>query len=115
MLSGKQDLLCAHQREVESKACIGRQTKSYGNRVNGKLSCAQVREYLEKSYEETEGANTVKLAVKALMEVVEAGSKNLEIAVMEKDTGENSTCLCQCLGRDRNRVGSVHLHWIHGY
>ena len=48
---------------------------------------AQVREYLEKSYEETTGTDTVKLAVKALMEVVEAGSKNLEIAVMEKDTG----------------------------
>ena len=48
---------------------------------------AQVREYLEKSYEETEGSGTVKLAIKALMEVVEAGSKNLEIAVMEKGTG----------------------------
>ena len=47
----------------------------------------QVREYLEKSYEETEGSGTVKLAIKALMEVVEAGSKNLEIAVMEKGTG----------------------------
>lgn len=46
-----------------------------------------VREYLEKNYAETEGSDTVKLAVKALMEVVEAGSKNLEIAVMEKDTG----------------------------
>ena len=48
----------------------------------------QVREYLEKNYAETAGTDTVKLAVKALMEVVEAGSKNLEIAVMEKDTGE---------------------------
>ncbi|CAK0783999.1 phenylacrylic acid decarboxylase [Coccomyxa viridis] len=46
-----------------------------------------VREYLEKSYEETEGSGTVKLAIKALMEVVEAGSKNLEIAVMAKGTG----------------------------
>ncbi len=48
---------------------------------------AQVREYLEKNYAETAGTDTVKLAVKALMEVVEAGSKNLEIAVMEEDTG----------------------------
>ena len=64
---------------------------------NGISGHAQVREYLEKSYEETEGTNTVKLAVKALMEVVEAGSKNLEIAVMEKDTGEKlvrSHALC---------------------
>jgi len=50
----------------------------------------QVREYLEKNYKETAGTDTVKLAVKSLMEVVEAGSKNLEIAVMEKDTGEGS-------------------------
>ena len=49
-----------------------------------------MREYLEKSYEETEGSSTVKLAIKALMEVVEAGSKNLEIAVMEKGTGTGS-------------------------
>ena len=58
----------------------------------------QVREYLEKSYEETEGANTVKLAVKALMEVVEAGSKNLEIAVMEKETGETIVPTCTMPG-----------------
>ena len=48
---------------------------------------AQVREYLEKNYKETAGGETVALAVRALMEVVEAGSKNLEVAVMEKDTG----------------------------
>ena len=48
---------------------------------------AQVREYLEKNYKETSGGETVALAVRALMEVVEAGSKNLELAVMEKDTG----------------------------
>ena len=54
---------------------------------------------MEKNYAETEGSDTVKLAVKALMEVVEAGSKNLEIAVREKDTGEgpcmaHTTDLC---------------------
>uniref|UniRef100_A0A061R933 Proteasome subunit alpha type n=1 Tax=Tetraselmis sp. GSL018 TaxID=582737 RepID=A0A061R933_9CHLO len=43
-----------------------------------------VREYLEKNYKETSGRETVKLAIKALLETVEASSKNIEIAVMEK-------------------------------
>jgi len=43
-----------------------------------------VREFLEKNYEETSGDDTVKLAVRALLEVVESGSKNIEIAVMRK-------------------------------
>jgi len=46
-----------------------------------------VREFLEKHYVETSGRDTVKLTVKALMETVEAGSKSLEVAVMEKGTG----------------------------
>lgn len=46
-----------------------------------------MREYLEKNWVETEGKETMKLALKALMETVEAGSKNLEVAVMEKDSG----------------------------
>ncbi|GAX73371.1 hypothetical protein CEUSTIGMA_g824.t1 [Chlamydomonas eustigma] len=46
-----------------------------------------VREFLEKHYAETSGRDTVKLAVKALMETVEAGSKSLEVAVMEKGSG----------------------------
>jgi 20S proteasome subunit alpha 4 len=46
-----------------------------------------VREFLEKHYAETSGRDTVKLAVKAMMETVEAGSKSLEIAVMENGTG----------------------------
>ncbi len=71
---------------------------------NGISGHAQVREYFEKSYEETEGTNTVKLAVKALMEVVEAGSKNLEIAAMEKDTGEKLILVCTIFGmRPRQR------------
>jgi 20S proteasome subunit alpha 4 len=36
---------------------------------------------------ETSGADTIKLVIKALMETVEAGSKSIEVAVMEKDTG----------------------------
>eukprot|EP00271_Cylindrocystis_brebissonii_P012073 TRINITY_DN30156_c0_g1_i1.p1 TRINITY_DN30156_c0_g1~~TRINITY_DN30156_c0_g1_i1.p1 ORF type:complete len:252 (-),score=56.68 TRINITY_DN30156_c0_g1_i1:469-1224(-) len=46
-----------------------------------------VREYLEKNYTETSGIDTVKLTVKALLEVVESGGKNIEIAVMTKDKG----------------------------
>ncbi|KAL3160214.1 phenylacrylic acid decarboxylase [Trebouxia sp. C0010 RCD-2024] len=42
-----------------------------------------VREYLEKHYEEKSGMEAVKLAIKALTETVEAGSKNIEVAVME--------------------------------
>uniref|UniRef100_A0A6T7X005 Proteasome subunit alpha type n=1 Tax=Pyramimonas obovata TaxID=1411642 RepID=A0A6T7X005_9CHLO len=43
-----------------------------------------VREFLEKNYEETSGDDTVKLAVRALLEVVEPGSKNIEVAVLRK-------------------------------
>ena len=47
----------------------------------------QVREYLEKNYAETSGNDTVKLALKALTETVEAGSKNIEVAVISRDSG----------------------------
>ena len=75
-------------------SCAGEQTPT--ERILGRREAslssvvAQVREYLEKNFQETAGMDTVKLAVKALMEVVEAGSKNLEIAVMEKDTGNGA-------------------------
>jgi 20S proteasome subunit alpha 4 len=46
-----------------------------------------VREFLEKNYTETSGAETIKLAVRALLEVVESGGKNIEIAVMTKNEG----------------------------
>ncbi|CAO1382351.1 unnamed protein product [Diamesa serratosioi] len=51
-------------------------------------SAKTVREFLEKYYtpeivESEEGA--VKLAIKALLEVVQSGQKNLEVAVMRKD------------------------------
>jgi len=43
-----------------------------------------VREFLEKHYEEgMDESATVKLAVKALLEVVESGSKNVEVAVIK--------------------------------
>ena len=39
----------------------------------------QVREYLEKHYQELSGMEAVKMAIKALTETVEAGSKNIEV------------------------------------
>ena len=60
----------------------------------------QVREYLEKHYEETSGDATAKLALKALTETVEASSKNIEVAVTTKDAGQCApTAVCVlCLG-----------------
>ena len=46
-----------------------------------------VREYLEKNYAETSGRDTIKLAVKALTEVVEGTSSNIELAVIEAGGG----------------------------
>lgn len=46
-----------------------------------------VREYLEKNYKTTSGDETVKAAIRALCETVEAGSKQIEIAVVRKEVG----------------------------
>jgi 20S proteasome subunit alpha 4 len=40
-----------------------------------------VREFLEKHYIETSGRDTIKLAIRALMETVEAGSKSIEVSL----------------------------------
>jgi len=50
-------------------------------------SAKTVREFLEKAYTKelvSSEHETIKLAVKALMEVVQSGSKNMEVAVMRK-------------------------------
>ncbi|CAH0404987.1 unnamed protein product [Chilo suppressalis] len=50
-------------------------------------SAKTVREFLEKNYTQEEVANekgAVKLAIRALLEVVQSGQKNLEIAVMRR-------------------------------
>ena len=47
----------------------------------------QIREFLEKHYAETSGRDTVKLAIRALMETVEASSKSIEVSVMERGGG----------------------------
>jgi 20S proteasome subunit alpha 4 len=45
-----------------------------------------VMEYLEKNYTEILGTeDALKLSVKALLEVVESGSRNIEVAIMERD------------------------------
>uniref|UniRef100_A0A7N1A313 Proteasome alpha-type subunits domain-containing protein n=1 Tax=Kalanchoe fedtschenkoi TaxID=63787 RepID=A0A7N1A313_KALFE len=46
-----------------------------------------IREFLEKNYKETSGQETMKLAVRALLEVVESGGKNIDVAVMSKEHG----------------------------
>jgi len=51
-------------------------------------SAKTVREYLEKNYSDETAASdreTLKLTVKALLEVVQSGSKSIELAVMKKD------------------------------
>ena len=49
-------------------------------------SSKTVREFLEKHYKEDMSKDeTIKLAVKALLEIVQTGSKNIEIAVMGPD------------------------------
>ncbi len=45
------------------------------------------REYLEKNYAETSGRDTLKLALRALTEVVEGSSRNIEVAVVEMEGG----------------------------
>ena len=50
-------------------------------------SAKTVREFLEKHYTTEVAAtekDTIKLALKALLEVVQSGSKNMEVAVMRK-------------------------------
>merc|ERR1719198_1649845 len=43
-----------------------------------------VKEFLEKNYSEETAQDGVKLACRALLEVVEAGGKNIEVAVLRK-------------------------------
>ncbi|KAI9297225.1 proteasome subunit alpha type 7 [Neoconidiobolus thromboides FSU 785] len=53
-------------------------------------SSKSVKEFLEKNYEENlEKDAAIKLAVKSLLEIVQAGSNNLEIAVLSPDYSLN--------------------------
>lgn len=46
-----------------------------------------MKEYLEKNWaKDLSESDSVRLAVKALLEVVDSGAKNMEIAVIRKDS-----------------------------
>ena len=58
------------------------------NAVGGRND-KSMREFLEKHYEDNMGTrDAVKLAVKALLEVVDSGAKNMEVVVVEGDEGD---------------------------
>ncbi|KAG7477965.1 hypothetical protein MATL_G00075000 [Megalops atlanticus] len=51
-------------------------------------SAKTVREFLEKNYKDEDvesDTETIKLVIRALLEVVQSGSKNMELAVMKRD------------------------------
>src|SRR5258706_7437655 len=100
-------------------------------------SCKTVREFLEKNHkDDMNRADTIKLTVKSLLEVVQTGAKNIEITVMEsfgKQTvrtscrsiafvlltpnGRASPCkkskgLCRILKRRRSRVSLPRVYGI---
>ena len=65
------------------------QTEPSGNHTSWKAVATgrnqkTVKEFLEKNYNEETAADGVKLACRALLEVVEAGGKNIEVAVLRK-------------------------------
>ncbi|PIK39265.1 putative proteasome subunit alpha type-7-like isoform X3 [Apostichopus japonicus] len=68
------EYITRHMAQLKQANAIGRSAKS-------------VREFLEEHYSEEVSASeheTVKLAVKALLEVVQSGAKNIEMAVMKR-------------------------------
>ena len=63
------------------------QTEPSGNYTEWKAvaigrNMKTVKEYLEKNYDEETSLDGVKLACRSLLEVVEAGGKNIEVAVL---------------------------------
>ena len=74
-------------------------------------SAKTVREFLEKHYTDdvvcTE-KETIKLALKALLEVVQSGSKNMEVAIMRKGEGlKVSFILCCSVNASLFTIGLV--------
>lgn len=65
-------------------------------------SAKTVREYLEKHYTDEIKTNVeecIKLALKALLEVVQSGGKNMELAIMRRNEPLKVSCL-----RDRIHI-----------
>jgi 20S proteasome subunit alpha 4 len=68
--------------------CSKTRQYSHSNRYNRKAnaigrSSKTVREFLERNYkEDMDREQTVRLAIKSLLEVVQTGAKNIEIALM---------------------------------
>jgi 20S proteasome subunit alpha 4 len=59
---------------------------SWKAQVIGGRNAKSLREFLEKGYEEgMSEAASVKLAVQALLEVVDSGAKNMEVCVVRKE------------------------------
>jgi 20S proteasome subunit alpha 4 len=68
---------------------------AWGNRKANAIgrSSKTVREFLERNYkEDMDREETIKLTVKSLLEVVQTGAKNIEIAIMEPGK-EMEVCL----------------------
>jgi 20S proteasome subunit alpha 4 len=53
-----------------------------------------VREFLERNYkDDMSREETIKLTIKSLLEVVQTGAKNIEIAILEEGKGLEVCCL----------------------
>ena len=65
-----------------------------------------MREFLEKHYTDEVAASdkdTIKLALKALLEVVQSGAKNMEVAVMRRGQPlqvRKFSCVCSACSKD---------------
>ncbi|KAG2644895.1 hypothetical protein PVAP13_2KG384600 [Panicum virgatum] len=82
----------SHRLTVEDPVTVEYQTDPSGTFSAWKANATgrnsnSMREFLEKNYKETSGKETIKLAIRALLEVVESGGKNIEVAVMTKKDG----------------------------
>lgn len=89
---GLSTLICGYDRDGTARLYQTDPSGTYSEWSANAIgrSSKTVREYLEKHYDEektADEASCVKLTVQALLEVVESGSKNIEVAVMRKGGG----------------------------
>lgn len=86
-----------YQTSLTNIVCVCVQANATGR------SAKSVREYLEKNYSpETVKTrdSSIMLAIKALLEVVQSGSKSMEVAVIEKGKSLEVTTLTHLLDHD---------------